>query len=75
MTQRREQRVSLKDPEVFPSLPHNLSLEAIYHHLPLSLVLPEIPEDLFLLWVVLSDSLKAAPTQPSMYLSSRASLR
>jgi hypothetical protein len=34
-------------------------LEAIYHHLPLHLVLPEkIPKDLFLLWAVLTDPLR-----------------
>src|SRR5215212_6006690 len=37
-----------------------VSLEAFYHYLTLSLVLPEIPEDLFLIWVVLTDPLKAA---------------
>jgi hypothetical protein len=35
-------------------------LEAFYHHLPLGLILPKIPEDVFLIWVVLSDSLQAA---------------
>jgi hypothetical protein len=38
-----------------PALPHlTIRLEAFYHHLPLGLVLPEIPEDLFLIWVVLT---------------------
>ena len=29
-------------------------LEAFYNHLPLSLVLPEVSEDLFCIWVVLA---------------------
>jgi hypothetical protein len=45
------------------------------HHLPLGLVLPEVTEDLFLFWVVLTYPLQAALDPPSMYLSSIASLR
>ena len=38
-------------PEASP--PHlTTRLEALHHHLPLSLVLPEVSEDLFLLWVI-----------------------
>ena len=52
-----------------------VGLEAIYHHISLSLVLPKVPEELFLLRVILSYPLKAAFTKPSMYLSSSASPR
>jgi hypothetical protein len=42
-----------------PSPPDvTICLEAIYHHLPLGLVFPEMPEYVFLLWVVLSDPLR-----------------
>jgi hypothetical protein len=47
---------------LWPPPPYlTVRLEAFYHLLPLSLVLLEkIPEDLFLLGVVLSDPLRAA---------------
>ena len=35
-------------------------LEAFYHHLLLSLVVPEVSEDLFLFWVVLAYPLNVA---------------
>jgi hypothetical protein len=38
--------------------------EALYHHIPLGLVFPEIPKDLFLIWIVLTNSL-----QTSFYLT------
>ena len=39
-------------------------LEALYHHLPLGLVLPEVTEYFFLIWIVLAYPLQAsfAPT-------------
>ena len=51
--------LSLKAPEASHS-DLTICLEAIYHYLSLSLVLPEISEYLFLLWVVLSYPLQAA---------------
>jgi hypothetical protein len=36
-----------------------VGLEAIYHHIPLSLVLPKVSEDLFLIWIVLTDPFQA----------------
>jgi hypothetical protein len=53
------------------SRPHlTICLEALYHHLTLGLVLPEkIPEDLFLIRVVLSDSLQAALDEAFPYRS------
>jgi hypothetical protein len=51
-----------------PPRPHlTVRLEALYHHLPLGLILLEIPKDHFLIWVVL--------TYPLQALSSSASLR
>lgn len=35
-------------------------LEGLYDHIPLGLVLPQVPEDLFLLGIVLADPLQAA---------------
>jgi hypothetical protein len=43
-----------------PRPDRTVSLEAIYHHLPLSLVLPEISEYIFLLGIILSDPLQAS---------------
>jgi hypothetical protein len=37
-----------------------VGLEAIYHHLPLGLVLPEVPEELFLIRIILADPLQAS---------------
>ena len=53
-------RLSLKAPEASPSSPRRVRLESFYHHLPLSLVLPEVAEGLFLLGIVLSYPLRAA---------------
>jgi len=39
---------------------HTIGLEAIYHQIPLSLVLPEVTEVLFLFGVVFSYPLQAA---------------
>jgi hypothetical protein len=48
--------IYLKDPKA-PLRPHlTVGLEAIYHHLPLGLVLPEVPEELFFR-IVLADPL------------------
>jgi hypothetical protein len=52
-----------------------VGLEAIYHHLSLGLILPEISEDLLLFGVVLSYPLSKPSTKPSMYSSSRCRLR
>jgi hypothetical protein len=44
-----------------PSRPDlTVGLEAIYHHLPLGLVLEEVTEELFLIWIVLSNPLQAS---------------
>jgi len=66
--------LSLKVPEASrPDL--TARLEAFYHRLPLSLVLPEIPEDLFLLGIVLPYPLQA-PLDPAFDVrGSRASPR
>ena len=37
-----------------------VGLEAIYHHLPLGLVLPEVTEELFLIRIILADPLQAS---------------
>ena len=37
-----------------------VSLKAIYNYLPLSRVLPKVSKDLFLIWIILTDPLKAA---------------
>jgi hypothetical protein len=39
-------------------------LEAVEHHLPLGLVLPEVPKEPFLFGVVLADPLQAALDEP-----------
>ena len=44
-----------------------VGLEAIYHHIPLSVVLPEITEELFLLRIVLSYPLQAS-LYPTIYV-------
>ena len=50
------------------SRPHlTVGLEAFYHHIPLGLVLPEITEELFLLEIVLSNSLQAS-LYPTLYI-------
>jgi hypothetical protein len=36
--------LSLKDLETYPSLPRRVRLETLYHHFPLSLVIPLSPE-------------------------------
>ena len=51
-----------------PSCPNlTVGLRALYHHISLSLVLPEVPEELFLLGVVLSNSLQAS-LYPTIYI-------
>jgi hypothetical protein len=51
-----------------PPRPHLTDrLETIYNHLPLSRVFPEIPEEPFLLWVVLSYPLQAAVNEAFLY--------
>src|SRR5215207_7208917 len=52
-----------------------VGLEAIYHHLPLGLVLPEVPEELFLLGLFSPILSRHPSTQPSTYLSSSAKPR
>ena len=37
-----------------------VGLEAIYHHIPLGLVLPEVPKELLLFTVILADPLQAS---------------
>ena len=37
-----------------------VGLQALYHHLPLGLVIPEVPEELFLIRIILADPLKAS---------------
>jgi hypothetical protein len=37
-----------------------VGLEALYHHLPLGLVLPEVPEESLLLGIILANPLQAA---------------
>ena len=44
-----------------------VGLEAIYHHFPLSLILPEVSEELFLLRMVLTNSFQA-PFDPAIYI-------
>jgi hypothetical protein len=44
-----------------------VGLEALYHHIPLGLVLEELTEELFLLGVVLSNSLQAS-LYPAIYI-------
>ena len=36
-----------------------VGLQALYHHLLLGLVLPQVSEDLFLIWIVLTDPFQA----------------
>jgi hypothetical protein len=46
-----------------PARPNlTVGLEAFYHHIPLSLILPEVPEELFLLGIIL-----VAPPQASLH--------
>ena len=43
-----------------PACPYlSVGLEALYNHIPLGFVPPEITEDLFLIWRVLTDPLQA----------------
>jgi hypothetical protein len=49
-----------------------VGLQALYHHIPLGLVLPEVPEELFLIRVILANPLQASLYPTSTYLSSRA---
>src|SRR5215203_1849826 len=44
-----------------------VGLQALYHHLPLGLVLPEVTEELFLLRIVLSNSFQAS-LYPTIYV-------
>jgi hypothetical protein len=37
-----------------------VGLEAFYHHIPLSLVLPQVPKELLLFTVILADPLQAS---------------
>jgi hypothetical protein len=44
-----------------PALPHlAVGLETLYDHLPLGLIFPEVSEELFLIWIVLTDPLQTA---------------
>ena len=43
-----------------PHLHLTVGLEAIYHHLPLGLVLEEVTEELFLIQVILANPLQAS---------------
>jgi hypothetical protein len=46
-----------------PSRPDlTVGLEAFYYHIPLSLILPEVTEELFLIRIILAD-----PLQTSLY--------
>jgi hypothetical protein len=47
--------LSLKDPRRSSRTDLTVRLEAFYHHLTLSLVLPEIPGDLLLFGIILTD--------------------
>jgi hypothetical protein len=49
-----------------------VGLQALSHHIPLGLVLPEVPEELFLIRVILANPLQASLYPTSTYLSSRA---
>jgi hypothetical protein len=44
-----------------------VGLEAFYHHIPLGLVIPEVPEELFLIRIILTDPLKAS-LYPTLYV-------
>ena len=44
-----------------------VGLEAIYHHIPLGLLIPQLTEELFLLGVVLTNSLQAS-LYPTLYI-------
>jgi len=46
-----------------------VGLEAFYLHLPLDLVIPEVPEELFLIRIILADPLKAS-LYPTLYVPS-----
>ena len=37
-----------------------VGLDAFYHYVPLGLVIPEVPEELFLIRIILVDPLKAS---------------
>ena len=51
-----------------PSHPNlTVGLQALYHHIPLGLVLPEVTEELFLLGMVLTNSFQA-PLYPTIYI-------
>ncbi len=44
-----------------PSRPDlTVGLEAFYHHIPLSLVIPEVTEELFLIRIILEDPLQTS---------------
>ena len=44
-----------------PPHPHlAVGLQALYHHIPLGLVLPEVPEELFLIRMIHADPLQAS---------------
>jgi hypothetical protein len=44
-----------------------VGFEAFYNHLPLGLILKEVTEELFLIWIVLTNSLQA-PLYPTIYI-------
>ena len=51
-----------------PSRPNlTVGLQALYHHIPLGLVLPEVTEELFLLGMVLTNSFQAS-LYPTIYI-------
>ena len=51
-----------------PPRPHlTVGLQAIYHHLPLSLLIPEVTEEKLLLGMVLSNSFQAS-LYPTIYI-------
>jgi hypothetical protein len=41
--------------------------EAFYHHIPLGLVIPEVPEELLLIRIILTNPLKAS-LYPTLYV-------
>ena len=62
----------VKDPSPPPDL--TVRLEAFHHHLPLSIVLPEVSEDLFLIRNILSYPLsRHLSTKPSCSVGQRSS--
>src|SRR5215208_6122257 len=45
-----------------------VGLEAFYHHISLGLILEEVSEELFLIWIILANPLQA-PLCPTLHVS------